>query len=199
MSRPIHRRVASRVLPAPAKRAIGNVLGIAPRLVAAATKHLFFSNRLRMWVYRRLGMDCAPGSIVWCGNRMNYPDRISLGRDSILGPCNVLLSQGGIRIGANVNISGFSFILSQGHDVSSPRLATELAEVVIEDHAWLATHVTVLAGVTIGRGAVVASGAVVTRSVPPAAIVGGIPARVIGQRTEAYEYSTRDVRGLKWM
>jgi acetyltransferase-like isoleucine patch superfamily enzyme len=40
----------------------------------------------------------------------------------------------------------------------------------------------VLSGVTISRGAIVAAGAVVTHSVPPYAIVGGNPARVIGAR-----------------
>ena len=37
-------------------------------------------------------------------------------------------------------------------------------------------------GVTIGRGAVVAGGAVVTKDVPDFAIVGGVPAKVIGER-----------------
>jgi maltose O-acetyltransferase len=39
-----------------------------------------------------------------------------------------------------------------------------------------------LPGVTIGRGAVVAAGAVVTKDIPPLSIVGGVPAKVIGER-----------------
>jgi maltose O-acetyltransferase len=60
--------------------------------------------------------------------------------------------------------------------------------VVIEDHAWLGTRAMVLPGVTVGRGAVVAAGAVVTKDVPPYTIVGGVPARVIGQRTTDLRY-----------
>jgi len=50
---------------------------------------------------------------------------------------------------------------------------------VIEDEVWIGTNAIILAGLTIGKGAIVAAGAVVTKDVPPYAIVGGNPARVI--------------------
>ena len=46
----------------------------------------------------------------------------------------------------------------------------------------------VLPGVRIGRGAVVAAGTVVTKDVPPHAFVGGVPAKVIGERTQDLRY-----------
>lgn len=54
------------------------------------------------------------------------------------------------------------------------------APVRIGDHVWIGTRAVVLKGVTIGDGAIVAAGAVVTSDVPPGAVVGGVPARVIG-------------------
>lgn len=51
--------------------------------------------------------------------------------------------------------------------------------VVIEDDVWVGTRTVILHGVTVGRGAVVGTGAVVTKSVPPYAIVGGVPARIL--------------------
>jgi acetyltransferase-like isoleucine patch superfamily enzyme len=42
--------------------------------------------------------------------------------------------------------------------------------------------VILLPGVTMGRGSVVAAGAVVTKSFPPFSIIGGVPARIIGNR-----------------
>ena len=51
--------------------------------------------------------------------------------------------------------------------------------------SWLGAGVVVLAGVTIGDGAIIAAGAVVTKDVPPDAIAGGVPARVIGWRPGA--------------
>ena len=51
--------------------------------------------------------------------------------------------------------------------------------VVIEDDVWVGTRAIILHGTTIGRGAIVAAGSVVTKSVPPYAIVGGNPARIL--------------------
>lgn len=49
----------------------------------------------------------------------------------------------------------------------------------IADHAWLATRCIILPGVRVGAHAVVGVGAVVTTDVPPYAIVGGVPAKII--------------------
>lgn len=47
---------------------------------------------------------------------------------------------------------------------------------------WIGANSTILKGVTVGEGAVVAAGALVNKNVPPYAIVGGVPARVIKMR-----------------
>jgi acetyltransferase-like isoleucine patch superfamily enzyme len=59
---------------------------------------------------------------------------------------------------------------------------TTKGKVVIDDEVWIGEHACILCGVRIGRGAVVGANAVVTRDVPPGAIVGGVPAKIIGQR-----------------
>lgn len=52
-------------------------------------------------------------------------------------------------------------------------------DVIIDSDVWIGCNVTLLSGVHIGRGATVAAGAVVCNDVPPYAIVGGVPAKVI--------------------
>lgn len=54
--------------------------------------------------------------------------------------------------------------------------------ITIEDDVWIGYRVTILSGVHVGQGAVIAAGAVVTTNIPPYAIVGGVPAKVIKYR-----------------
>lgn len=52
----------------------------------------------------------------------------------------------------------------------------------IGSDVWIGLDVTIIGGVTIGDGAVVLTNAVVTKDVPPYAVVGGVPARIITYR-----------------
>lgn len=53
---------------------------------------------------------------------------------------------------------------------------------IIGNDVWIGTGAVIMRGVTIGDGAAIASGAVVTKDVPPYAIVGGVPAKILGYR-----------------
>ncbi len=55
-------------------------------------------------------------------------------------------------------------------------------DVHIGNDCWLGTRIFIVGGVTIGDGAVILAGAVVTKDVPPYAIVGGVPAKIIKYR-----------------
>lgn len=58
-------------------------------------------------------------------------------------------------------------------------LCSTSSSIHIGHDVWIGNGVMVLDGVTIGNGAIIAAGAVVTKDVPPYAIVGGVPAKVI--------------------
>lgn len=60
--------------------------------------------------------------------------------------------------------------------------AESKGDIIVKDDVWIGLGAIICSGVTIGQGAIVAAGAVVTKDVPPYAIVGGNPAKVIKYR-----------------
>ncbi len=92
-----------------------------------------------------------------------------------------------ISIGDNTRIAAEVHISTGNHIFDEPRVpiieqGIRHADVIIEDDVWIGTKAVILPGVRVGRGSVVAAGAVVTRDVPSMTIVGGVPAKAIGQR-----------------
>lgn len=69
-------------------------------------------------------------------------------------------------------------------------------EIVIGNDCWIGREATIMSGVIIGNGAVVAAGSVVTKDVPPYAIVGGNPARIIKYRFD--ESVIRALLKIQW-
>lgn len=57
-------------------------------------------------------------------------------------------------------------------------------DIVVDDDVWIGYGAIILSGVHIGQGAIIAAGAVVTKNVPPYAIVGGSPAKILKYRFE---------------
>ncbi|CNH90092.1 transferase hexapeptide repeat containing protein [Yersinia intermedia] len=52
-------------------------------------------------------------------------------------------------------------------------------DTVLNDGCWLGMRCMIMPGITVGEGAVIAAGSIVTKDIPPYAVVGGNPARVI--------------------
>lgn len=145
------------------------------------------------WSWRRaylrlLGMKVGRGSFVSKRTYVTNPNLITLGEGTHLNLGCHLDGRGGIRIGKGVSVSFGVRILTGGHDVQSSCFRGIFRPVTIGDNVWIGANAVILQGVTIGKGAVVAAGAVVTKDVPAYAIVGGVPAKVIGQRTEQLDY-----------
>ena len=80
------------------------------------------------------------------------------------------------------------WIWTMQHKVNDPDFGGESAPVIIGDYAWISCRTVLLPGVRVGEGAVVAAGAVVTKDVEPYAIVGGVPAKKIGERSQGLRY-----------
>ena len=124
-------------------------------------------------------------------------DQIRVGRYTY-GPINTLIFDKNSRltIGNFCSLApNVSFIVSADHYLNHistfPYKAKVVdgslegiskGDIVVDDDVWIGYGATIMSGVHIGQGAVVAAGAVVTKDVPPYAIVGGVPAKVIKYR-----------------
>src|SRR6185312_10282089 len=101
---------------------------------------------------------------------------------SIIGENIVFDGRDKITIGDHVDIASEVMIYNSEHDINDEKFKAITAPVEIGDYGFIGPRVIILPGVTIGKGAVVGAGAVVTKDVPEFAIVGGIPAKVVGER-----------------
>ncbi len=77
-----------------------------------------------------------------------------------------------------------------------PALPATKGDVVIGNDVWIGDDAVILSGITVGHGAVIAARTVVTKDVPPYAIVGGNPCKIISYRFSQEEISM--LLEMKW-
>lgn len=161
--------------------------GLADKLPYSPTPLLgAFSRTIRRHVTSRLfeshgdEINIERGAWFGSGKGVRIGARSGIGLDCvIMGPAT---------LGENVMMGPRCLLVSWSHvteDLDSPMSQqgmTPADPINVEDDVWIGGHVVVLPGVTVGTGAIVAAGSVVTKDVPPYAVVGGNPARVLGFR-----------------
>ena len=166
--------------------------------------------RFRTWAKlrsKRKFLTYGPDVHVGGGTRLWAPHHIKIGRSVYIGK--------EVSIEANADIGDYcmlanrvGFVGRHDHDLHQLGLPIRFAnwicdeavpaelreeEVRLEKDVWVGYGAILLTGVVIGRGAVVAAGAVVTKSVPPYAIVAGVPAKIVGYRFSKSEIPSHEL------
>lgn len=143
-----------------------------------------------------------------CKNGVKIGNNFSLGKNSTIECTGVIRELGeGLKIGNDVGISPNAFISVRGSvSIGDNTIFGPGVKIFAENHifknkntpiylqgatrqgvqigsdCWIGADVVILDGVNIGNGCIVAAGAVVTKDVEDYSIVGGVPAKIIGNR-----------------
>jgi acetyltransferase-like isoleucine patch superfamily enzyme len=151
-------------------------------------KDVVFENNVKIIRYPK-NVSVGNDVIIKEGVRIcscNSHAKIGIGNNTTIGYHTFIFSSERINIGADCLIAPFVYIVDSDHgiarDTNINQQPNVTAPIRIDDDVWIGAGATILKGVTVGRGAVIAAGSVVTEPVGQYQIVGGIPARGIGNR-----------------
>lgn len=129
------------------------------------------------------------GSHIW----MEAPIHFAYGSNTYMGDhvyANfnlTIVDDGECHIGSYVMFAPNVVISTTGHPLH-PSFRDKGAQfslpVIIKDHVWIGSNVTIMPGVTIGENSVIGAGSVVTRDIPDNVVACGVPCRVMREITE---------------
>lgn len=137
---------------------------------------------VRKFFYSLAGVKLGKGSVIHMWANFFQPLNIDIGEDTVIGDHAFLDGRVALKIGNHVDIASSVMIYNSEHNTEAEDFVAREEPVEIKDYVFIGPRVIILPGVKIGKGAIVAAGAVVTKDVAGFTIVGGVPAKVIGER-----------------
>lgn len=168
-------------------------------LLRRTVTHLAQRHGRALALYRRL---CRPDGYAWANLVRRHGGLHGMGERCFINPNVTITDPAYVRLGSNVHLSGCTLF---GHDGAVRMLAQahglaldKVGKIEVRDHVFIGHQAIIMPGVCIGPHAIVAAGAVVTADVAPGSIVGGVPARVIGQVAQLLARCQADTGQLPW-
>ncbi len=135
----------------------------------------------RRWLLRRFGARVGAGAHPYPSARIWAPWNLDMGEGSCLGLGSETYNVARVTLSSGAIVSQRAYLCTASHDVHNPGFALIAAPIVIGHNAWVAASAFIGPGIKLGPGAIAAASAVVTRDVAADVIVGGNPARPIGE------------------
>lgn len=138
------------------------------------------------------------GRWSWLGHGTKircHEGTVSVGAKTVLGQECTISAYQHVSIGRECVVADRVMLIDFDHGIVEVERPIRVQgiykrDVRVGNNVWIGYGACILRGVTVGDNAVIGTNAVVTRNVPPNAVVGGVPARVIRMRDEP--------RTLRW-
>ncbi len=161
---------------------------LARRLLWSVVSCLFrYSPRL-LWGWRTLLLRCFGATVgrhvqIYPSVRIFAPWNLSIGDYSAIGFDALVYNPGPVMIGQRVTVSQRAHLCAGSHDCRDATMPLLKLPITIGNDAWVCADAFIGPGVVVGDGAVVGGRAAVFKDVQPWTVVGGNPAKKIGDRT----------------
>jgi acetyltransferase-like isoleucine patch superfamily enzyme len=145
-------------------------------------RNVRLGTQMRYMLAQRVFRKCGKGVRIFHEVEFSFGYNLTVG-DGVTIHRNVLIDdRGEVIIGNDASISDYANIYSHAHAVEDIH-DVSLGKTEIGDRARVTYHAVILSGVKVGKDAIVGSMGVASKAVEPGWIVGGIPAKPIGQKT----------------
>ncbi|MBC5835767.1 acyltransferase [Flavobacterium sp. F372] len=138
-----------------------------------------FGNNVSIGAFSRIIVSTSLNNI---GNHISIGDNVGIGEFAYLG------GAGGLTIGEECIVGQYFSCHPENHiydnlNESIRHQGVTRKGIEIGKNCWIGSKVSILDGVQIGNGCVIAAGSVVTKSFPDHSVIGGVPAKLIKERT----------------
>lgn len=141
-------------------------------------ENTFIDKGVRINSLAKIAENCKIGQYTSIGNDTNIGENTVVGRFCSIA-CNVTTTPGQHPTNfLSSHIFQYSSCINGVNQVSF----NNYRPVTIGNDVWIGKNAVIMDGINIGDGAVIGTGAIVTKDVPPYAIVGGVPAKIIRYR-----------------
>jgi acetyltransferase-like isoleucine patch superfamily enzyme len=145
-------------------------------------RNVRLGTQMRAMLAARVFRKCGQGVRIFHGVEFSFGYNLTVG-DGVTIHRNVLIDdRGEVVIGDDASISDYANIYSHAHAVEDIH-DIALQKTVIGDRARITYHSVVLSGVVVEKDTILGSMGVASKPIPAGTIVGGIPAKPIGQKS----------------